>query len=59
MNISSYFVQFKHSKMHLEESTPMDRNAFELFCMSVYTDYIPGLYKKFQAATSCDLGLEY
>ena len=35
----------------LKMSTPLDRNVFELLCVSLYTDYESDLYKKFQVAS--------
>ena len=37
--------------MYSQEIPPIDHNVFELFCVSLYTDYESDLYKKFQVAS--------
>ncbi len=45
--------------MYSQEIPPIDRNVFELFCVSLYTDYESDLYKKFQVASPYHVHSEY
>ena len=47
MLIWLYLVQSKFVKMHYQESPYINRNALELFCMSLYIGYLSDLCKYF------------
>ena len=45
--------------MDSQEISALDRNVFELLCVSLYTDYESDLYKKFQVASPQHVHSEY
>ena len=52
-------MQYKYIKMHIKILS-IGRNVFELFCVTLYTDYLSDLYKKkLQVASTYDTNVEY
>ena len=54
MLISSYLIEFKHIKMHLQEIPLVSRNVFEFSCISLYIDYLSDLHKNFEVVFKYD-----
>ena len=55
----SKFVRSKCNKMHYEDIPLMHRNVLEFFYVPLYTEFLSGLYKKFQVASAYDTNIEY
>ena len=54
-----YLVQSKCIKMHEQEILNIARNSrIELFCVSLYTDYLIHLHKKLQVLPAYDANVE-
>ena len=59
MFISLYLVQSKYTKIFKKEIPSIGRNVLEFFCVSLYTEFLSDLYKKFQVASVHDTNVEY
>ena len=48
-------MQSKYGEMHSKEFSPILRNEFQFFCVSLYIDCLINLCNKFQIAYACDV----
>ena len=59
MFISAYLVKSKYPKMHQQEILSIDHNVLEFFWVSLNTEFLTDLYKKFQVVSMYDTNVEY
>ena len=54
-----YLVQSKYAKIQQQEISSIDANVLEFFCVSLHTEFLSDLYKKFQVISMYDENVEY
>ena len=59
MLILLYLVQSKYANIQLEEIPTIGLNVLEFFCVSLCTEFLPDLYKRFRVASIHDTNVEY
>ena len=58
MLISLYLMQPKYTKIHLQEILSVVCNELDVFCVFLFPEFFPDIYKKFQVASSSDTNAE-
>ena len=58
MLISIYLVLSKYTKLNYQKTPSLSRNVIEIFCVSLYTDYLSIFHKTFQVASTHDANIE-
>ena len=58
MWIPLYLAQSKCTEIHWHEIPSIGRNALEILCVPLFTEFLPDLYKMFQVASVYDTNVE-
>ena len=52
-------VQSKYAKIQKQENPFIGLNVLKFFCVSLYSEFLYDIYKKFQVASICDTNVDY